>query len=127
MAAGRAADLLLFVTSTGLHSPFDARLKVGQCECRSPESALPPSPKDRPAVLPRHQLHCMNTVLRIARSTGRSVTVVDVGRAAGRQHLVDRWVGTRDVLPLLVRPDGRRLEGAERFGAETIREFLAAA
>lgn len=124
MALGRATDLLLFVTSTDPPAPFDSALKAGQCASYSPESAMPPPPKEGPGLLPRRQLHCMNTVLKIARSEGRNVTVVDVDRAAGRQPLVDQWVRAQDVLPLLVRPDGGRLEGPERFDVEAIRRFI---
>jgi hypothetical protein len=126
MPPERATDLLLFVGSSAEPAPLDSALKPGQCEAYRAEGVLGP-PSERPARLPRLQLHCMNTVLRIARSAGREVTVVDVDRAAGRQHLVDRWVEARAPLPLLVRSDGRRLAGLEQFVPEVLRSFISGA
>ena len=124
MPPGGAIDLVLFVGSADEPPPLDAALKPGQCEAYRAESALAPR-AERPVRLPRGQLHCMNTVLRIARSTGLDVTVVDVDRPAGRQHLVDRWAGERGALPLLVRSDGRRLAGPDQFLPARVRAFLA--
>ena len=68
---------------------------------------------------------CVNLVREIAEQRGRSVTVVDVDRPAPDQRpLIERWVRTSDVLPLLVRPDGARLEGLENFEPGTVRKFI---
>ncbi|HTW39249.1 MAG TPA: hypothetical protein VMF04_00060 [Thermoplasmata archaeon] len=123
MAPGRATGLLLFVGSAAEPAPLDSALKPGQCEAYRADSALGPL-RERPARLPRVHRRCMNAVLRIARSSGRDVTVVDVDRAAGRQHLVDRWVDARLLLPLLVRPDGHRLSGSAKFVPPLLREFI---
>jgi len=52
------------------------------------------------------------------------VSIVDVNQPAGFQALVARWVGPNDVLPILVRPDGARLEGIEEFGPRRVRRFI---
>lgn len=142
MVAAAGVDLVLFVAGepdSGAPSPRDTTIsmgsrvfgtivplslvmKSGQRPSYSPDSAEPPSP--RAWRLPPQQIHCVNRVLHIARREGRTVTVVDVDRAAARQDLVDRWVGADDVLPLLVRPDGARLEGLENFGARSLRRFI---
>jgi hypothetical protein len=83
---------------------------------------LPTEPP--PWHLPPQVTLCVNLVLENARRTGRTVTVVDVDRAGPEQDLVDRWVGPNDVLPLLVRPDGARLEGIEEFIPQKVREFI---
>lgn len=49
--------------------------------------------------------------------------VIDVNNVADRT-LVDRYVGVGDVLPMLVRSDGTRLEGFESFEARKVRRFL---
>jgi|HubBroStandDraft_1064217.scaffolds.fasta_scaffold14723_6 hypothetical protein len=74
--------------------------------------------------LPPEQVHCINTVLEVAEQEDRKVAVVDVDRSDGRQDLVARWVGPDDVLPLLVRPDGARLQGIENFSPRTVRRFV---
>lgn len=74
--------------------------------------------------LPPEQIHCINTVTEVAEREGRNVTVVDVDRSDGREALVARWVGPDNVLPLLVRPDGARIEGVENFVPSRLRKFI---
>jgi hypothetical protein len=74
--------------------------------------------------LPPEQVHCINTVLEVAEQEDRQVAIVDVDRSDGRPDLVARWVGPDDVLPLLVRPDGARLQGIENFSPRTVRRFV---
>jgi hypothetical protein len=78
----------------------------------------------RPWHLPPEQIHCVNLVLEVAGREARDVTIVDVDRAGGRQDLIARWVGPNDLLPLLVRPDGARLEGIEKFVPRKVRQFI---
>jgi len=87
------------------------------------ETPSPPS-DDRPWRLPPDQVQCVDMVLRIARRERRTVTVVDVNRAGAQQDLVHRWVGPNDVLPLLARMDGSRLEGIEEFVPQKVRKFI---
>ncbi|MGI0129399.1 MAG: hypothetical protein ACREDE_01560 [Thermoplasmata archaeon] len=144
MVAAARVDLLLFVAGEpdpGIPSPRDVTLsmgariwgslvpvglvtKPGTGPLYSAESALPPPSKPVAWRLPPQQIHCMQAVLDAARREGRTVTVVDVDRSAGRRDLVDRWVGSDDVLPLLVRPDGSRLEGLENFSPRKLRQFI---
>jgi hypothetical protein len=96
----------------------------GRSKYSAPEVIEPASADGLPWHLPRQEVMCVNMVLEVARRNGRNVTVVDVNRAAEYQPLVDRWVTPADVLPLLVRPDGARLEGLENFVPQTLRRFL---
>jgi hypothetical protein len=79
---------------------------------------------ERPWHLPPQQILCANLVLKTAQLRRRSVAVVDANRPAGFEDLVQRWVGPNDVLPLLVRPDGARLEGVEDFTSRKVRQFI---
>ena len=86
-----------------------------------------------PSSRARGQLHlsleesqCTRLVLEIAADEGRQVTVVDVNRADDHRDLVSRWVGPDELLPLLVRPDGARLAGAEQFVPKGVRRFIRA-
>jgi hypothetical protein len=144
MVASSGHDLLLFVAgepASGVPAPRDVTLsmgarmwgafvpiglmlKAGQGPSYSPDSALPPPGKEGAWRLSPQQIHVVNAVLDVARREGRTVTVVDVDRAAARQDLVDRWVGSDDVMPLLVRPDGARLEGLENFSPGRLRRFI---
>ncbi|MGA7650046.1 MAG: hypothetical protein ACLP8V_07325 [Thermoplasmata archaeon] len=110
--------------------PFGGRMPISRTS--NPPGAIapglgeaPPSESvDRPWHLPRQQLRCVDMVLRIAGRERRRVTVVDTNRATAPQGLVDRWVGPNDVLPLLVGPDGARLEGIEEFVPQKVRQFI---
>jgi hypothetical protein len=74
--------------------------------------------------LPAEQIHCVNLVAEIARDLGRSVTLVDVNRPMGAEDLIRRWAAADPVFPLLVRPDGRRLEGLDHFVPRELRRFV---
>ncbi|HEY1198813.1 MAG TPA: hypothetical protein VGG32_08845 [Thermoplasmata archaeon] len=102
--------------SLSAHPPGDIPPAMGE--------AQPPLTDSRPWHLPPQQVQCAEMVLKIARREQRRVTVVDVNRASVHQDAVDRWVGPNDVLPLLVRPDGSRLEGIEEFAPQKIRRFI---
>jgi hypothetical protein len=143
MAAPAGTDLILFVAGepdTRIDAKRDLQLSYSQRVSGMfvPTSwftgtrtkfAAPQDPEDHqelvyPWHLPREEILCVNLVLEVAEREGRNVTVVDVNRAAEHQDLVDRWVRVSDVLPLLVRPDGARLEGSENFVPRTIRHFM---
>jgi len=82
------------------------------------------SPEGLAWHLPVEQIHCVNLVAEIARDLGRSVTLVDVNRPMGAEELLRRWVAADAVFPLLVRPDGRRLEGLDHFVPGELRRFV---
>jgi hypothetical protein len=66
-------------------------------------------------------------VLDIASSLGVTVRAVDVDRPANDLELVRRSVGPDTELPLLVSPDGRRLEGDGAFTPQAVERFLRGA
>jgi hypothetical protein len=68
---------------------------------------------------------CLQIVLDAAKRQQREVLVVDVDRPGGQHDLVERCVGPEDVLPLLLRSDGARLEGQENFAPAKVRRFIA--
>jgi len=90
----------------------------------TPGFAQPPLTEDRPWHLPQQQIVCATMVLRIAEETGKQVTVVDVDRPEGSEYLVHQWVGSKDVLPVLVRRDGARMKGVEEFVPQRVRQFM---
>ena len=50
---------------------------------------------------------------------------MDVNRPGEHLDLVHRVVGPNDVLPILLRPDGARLEGTENFVPDVLSRFLS--
>lgn len=93
-------------------------------------------PKD-PEVLPQRgevrwhypveQRMCVQLVLSLAEPMGKAVKVVDVHRPAGDHDLVERWVTRETLLPLLVSPNGGRLQGIESFVPSRLKHFLSEA
>jgi hypothetical protein len=74
--------------------------------------------------IPRAQNQCAQLAVDMARERGLRVMVVDVNHAGSLAELVTHWVSADDLLPLLVRPDGSRLQGEEEFVPRRIRAFL---
>ncbi|HXY46592.1 MAG TPA: hypothetical protein VEK13_01680 [Thermoplasmata archaeon] len=112
---GRAIASQLTVP-TILHSP---RVSSGS-------STGPPS-EELLWHFPVEQRACVRLVTDIAKSMGQVVTVIDVNWPEGDRDLVERWMGPNSLLPMLIAPDGRRLEGIESFVPSRVRRFLAKA
>ncbi|HTW39252.1 MAG TPA: hypothetical protein VMF04_00075 [Thermoplasmata archaeon] len=77
-----------------------------------------------PVHLPPEQIHCVNWVLEEALREHRHVTIVDVNQASTPAEFVRQWVTPDEIYPILIRPDGQRLEGVENFDLRSLREFL---
>jgi hypothetical protein len=61
----------------------------------------------------------------LAAQLGQKVRLVDVNRPGEDGPLVDRFVTPELALPILVRPDGKRIWGIESFTASNVRRFLS--
>lgn len=85
----------------------------------------PPPDPAAPWLIPADQMMCVDRLAEAVQGTGRTVKVVDVNRPGDDRPFVERWVGPQDVLPILIRPDGARMEGAESFSPGALRKFLA--
>jgi hypothetical protein len=68
---------------------------------------------------------CLRLAVEVAASRHRTVRAVDVSRPGDEQPLVSRHVRPETLLPLLVSPEGRRLEGLSAFVPAELREFLS--
>lgn len=103
-----------------------ATMYLGTHEKAGPTGETPPPSRAHRQAwhLPPDQVDCVNMVLDLAERARRKVTVVDVNRSSGQEELVDRWVRSEDLLPILVRPDGLRLMGLEQFAPRTVRQFM---
>lgn len=56
---------------------------------------------------------------------GRRLHVVDVGKESALRRMIAEHLHHLRRFPVLVRPDGRRLEGADEFTEEKLAAFLA--
>ncbi len=89
-------------------------------------SQQPPGPLEPPWHLPLEQRRCLAMVGSLAEPLHRAVKVVDVNRPEGDRELVARWVSEETLLPSLVAPDGRRLDGLDSFLPNRVRALLSA-
>jgi len=85
----------------------------------------PPSQATPPWEFPVEQRSCIKLVTEMAEPTGDRVRVIDVNSPGTDRRLVDRWAGSDSLLPVLVAPSGRRLEGLDAFVPGRLRRFLA--
>ena len=76
-------------------------------------------------AFPEEVGQCVRLAVELAGRLGRDVRVVDLNGPAVDVEQVRRWVSPETLLPLLVSPDGRRLEGIGSFVPSTLRAFLA--
>ncbi len=98
--------------------------RAGAGESQSSEVTGAGLPQEQPWHLPMQQIQCVNLVFDIARDLGRTMALIDVNRPTGYEDFVRRWVGADPVLPVLVRPDGSRLQGLEEFIPGKVRRFI---
>ena len=75
--------------------------------------------------LPGDMQIAVDTVHEEATRRHLSVRVIDVNRPGPDRELVEKYVGSEDLLPLLVRSDNGRLDGLENFTPGAVRRFLS--
>jgi len=68
---------------------------------------------------------CAQLSTDVAKQRGRNLRLVDVNDPGEDRALVQQYVGVADVLPILLRSDGSRLEGEEAFTPRAVRRFMA--
>ena len=83
-----------------------------------------PRPPEAPWLIPPSQMLCVERLAKAVERSGATVKVVDVNRPGDDRALVERYVNAEDVLPIVVRPDGARLEGEEAFTPAALRKFV---
>ena len=122
---GMAARLTGMVSPGGATLPKSLRSQYSK-DSWGPDD-LPQSPSSDQVSwhLPPSQMACLDIVLEAAKRQQRTVLVVDVDRPGEHRDLVNRYLGPDDVLPLLISPDGARLEGEEEFTSTKVRKFIA--
>jgi hypothetical protein len=86
----------------------------------------PPRAAEAPWLIPSDQLMASERLSEALRGSHRTVKVVDVNQPGEDRALVERYLTSSDVLPVLVRADGARLEGANAFTRSNLRAFLGA-
>ncbi len=76
-----------------------------------------------PYEFPGEVGRCVRLAVELAESASVALHVIDLHQPGDASALVERWVTPETLFPLLVAPDGRRLEGAASFVPSTLRSF----
>ena len=109
----RGAHLLGFFVPI----PVSARFRAAVM----PEADLAPFGSEH--GLSRPEAQCLALVLDLARKLHRSVYVVDVNHQERPASEIESDLGDPP-FPVLLRPDGARLEGTDSFSPRSVRRFL---
>jgi len=67
----------------------------------------------------------IHLVWRVLHEKGRTLHIVDVGKESALRRVIQEHLHHLRTFPVLVRPDGRRLEGLEEFTLENLEKFLS--
>ena len=79
----------------------------------------------RAKELPEPEEDAIRRVWATVRAKGLTLHLVDVGVESALRRVIEEHLHHLRNFPVLVRPDGRRLEGAQSFSEENLAEFLS--
>jgi hypothetical protein len=79
----------------------------------------------RDKEIPEGEQEVIQRVLAAAHHQGRDLHIVDVGKESALRRLIEEHLHKIRKYPVLVRPDGRRLEGIESVREEELQRFLS--
>ena len=79
----------------------------------------------RDKEIPELEADAIERAVRTVHGRGRTLHIVDVGRESGLRRIISEHLHHLDSFPVLVRPDGRRLEGVQSFTEENLERFLS--
>jgi len=79
----------------------------------------------RDKEIPEGEQEAIQRVLSMVHQKGRSLHIVDVGKESALRRVISEHLHHLRIFPLLVRPDGRRLEGTDSFSVENLERFLS--
>jgi hypothetical protein len=75
--------------------------------------------------LPEDEARATRVVFETAHAKHRTVHVVDIGRESALREYIEEHLHHLKSFPVLMRPDGRRLEGCANCTPEKLEKFLA--
>lgn len=79
----------------------------------------------RAHALSEEENAAIQLVLRMIEEKRKTLHIVDVGKESPLRRVIQEHLHHLRRFPVLVRPDGRRLEGIEEFTPENLKKFLS--
>jgi hypothetical protein len=74
--------------------------------------------------LPEDQADAVRRAFRTVQGAGRKLHLVDIGKESAFRRVIEEHLHHLRKFPVLVRPDGRRLEGPEECTESRLKAFL---
>lgn len=79
----------------------------------------------RDKEIPEVEEDAIQLAVRAVHGQGRNLYIVDVGKESALRRVISEHLNHLHRFPVLVRPDGRRLEGADNFSRQNLEKFLS--
>jgi hypothetical protein len=79
----------------------------------------------RAKELPEAEVDAIRRAWTAVREKGKTLHIVDVGKESPLRRVIEEHLHHLRHFPVLVRPDGRRLEGVQNFSDESLEKFLS--
>jgi hypothetical protein len=79
----------------------------------------------RDKKLPELEADAIDRAWVAVHAKGKRLHIVDVGKESELRRVIEEHLHHLHSFPVLVRPDGRRLEGTESFSKENLDRFLS--
>jgi hypothetical protein len=117
-------SILYRISGGALSADAQRRLAVALSSPSTEESPTPRASGANPGYLSREMLGILKLVTELAQKARASLTSIDVSVPGENAELVRKWYGADDVLPMLVGPDGSKMEGLVEFTPSRVREFI---
>jgi len=79
----------------------------------------------RDKEIPELEADAIHRAVMAVHHRGKTLYIVDVGKESALRRVIAEHLHHLHSFPVLVRPDGRRLEGADSFSDENLQRFLS--
>jgi hypothetical protein len=75
--------------------------------------------------IPEAEEEAVQRAMKAVYDQGKKLYIVDVGKESALRRVIEEHLHSLRDFPVLVRPDGRRLEGVRNFSPENLGRFLS--
>jgi len=79
----------------------------------------------RDKEIPELEEEAIHRTVMAVHGRGKTLHIVDVGKESPLRRVIAEHLHQLHSFPVLVRPDGRRLEGVQNFSQENLEKFLS--
>ncbi|MGA9839357.1 MAG: hypothetical protein WBF81_02970 [Thermoplasmata archaeon] len=119
-------EVIQGMRSQGYHTvTFSSGLGSGRVMGTSFNSGYYGNKPVREKELSEAEVEAIGVAWTAIREKGKTLHIVDVGRESALRRVIEEHLHHLEHFPVLVRPDGRRLEGVQNFTLRNLETFLS--